>query len=459
MFNDDIAAIATPPGEGGIAIVRLSGSGVMEKIHSIFKPYRPGLDLRQKPGHTLNLGWIVDEKQEVIDEVLLGIMKAPHSYTGEDVIEINCHGGTLPARRCLEMVTKRGARLAEPGEFTRRAFLNGRLDASQAEAVIEVIRAKSEKGLKLAMKQLEGKNSRHIQSLEEKIVSVNAMLDASLDFPDEVGEPHYNEIEEILEGVVRSIDKLLAAGQRGEVYRQGINIAICGKPNVGKSSLLNALLRKDKAIVTSIPGTTRDVIEDYINVKGIPVRLMDTAGIRDTQDIVERIGVERSQEVIRDSDLVIFLLDVESGITAEDVEIFDKLERQKVLVLVNKDDLEKRNIDEEQLKQIFTGVQVIRGSVKEEIGMEELEDSIEERVLSGCLGSDDLEIMISLRQKDALLRAKKHVEDTIKALREVSLDCLSVDVWGALDCLGEITGKNLKEEVMDRIFRDFCIGK
>ncbi|MEN6350248.1 MAG: tRNA uridine-5-carboxymethylaminomethyl(34) synthesis GTPase MnmE [Syntrophomonas sp.] len=459
MYNDDIAAIATPPGEGGIAIVRLSGSGVIDKVSSLFKPFNPDSDLKARGSHSLTLGWIMDEQQEALDEVLLGIMKGPHSYTGENVVEINCHGGTLPARRCLEAMLKSGVRLAEPGEFTRRAFLNGRLDASQAEAVIDVIRAKSEKGLKLAMKQLAGNNSRFVQLLEDKLIAVNAMLDASLDFPDEVGEPHYHEISQILQGIVKDIDKLLAAGRRGEIYRQGISIAICGKPNVGKSSLLNALLRKDKAIVTSIPGTTRDIIEDYLNVKGIPVRLMDTAGIRETQDIVERIGVERSQEVIKESDLIIFLLDVESGITGEDLEIFSSLERHKVLVLVNKEDLEQRNIDEQELKKIFAGVQVIRGSVKEEIGLEELEDSIEERVLSGCLASDDLELMITLRQKDALLRAKRHIEDTRDALQKVSLDCLSVDVWGALDCLGEITGKNLKEEVMERIFRDFCIGK
>ncbi len=459
MFGDDIAAIATAPGEGGIAIIRLSGNEVINKISRVFQPHLADVNIKERKTHTLTLGWIVDRNGEKIDEVLLGIMRAPASYTSEDVVEINCHGGTLPARKCLERVLELGVRLAEPGEFTRRAFLNGRLDASQAEAVIEVIRAKTEKGLKLAMSQLTGKNRQLIDSLEERLLALNAMLEASLDFPDDVGEPDYDEFEQSLKEILLNIDKLLEAGQRADIYREGISIAICGKPNVGKSSLLNALLRKEKAIVSSIPGTTRDIIEDYVNVKGIPVRLMDTAGIRLTEDLVERIGVERAQEVIDNADLVIFLLDLGAGISDEDMEIFKKIEKKNIIVLLNKEDLEEKRLSEEDLNKLFSRVKTIRASIKEDIGLAELEESIENIVLSGKLRTDDLEIIINLRQKNALMRAKKHVEDTLALLGEMPLDCLDVDIWGAVEALGEISGKNLKEEVIDRIFQDFCIGK
>ncbi|MEN6327116.1 MAG: tRNA uridine-5-carboxymethylaminomethyl(34) synthesis GTPase MnmE [Syntrophomonas sp.] len=459
MFNDDIAAISTAPGEGGIAIVRLSGSEVIEKVARIFKSYYRGADILTRPSHTMTLGWMLDEQEDAVDQVLVGIMRAPRTYTGEDVVEINCHGGTLVARRCLELVLQSGVRIAEPGEFTRRAFLNGRMDASQAEAVIEVIRAKTEKGLRLAVKQLNGQNSRQVQHLEERLIYVNAMVEASLDFPDEVGEPDYTEMRGIIQEQLSLVDKILKGGQRAEIYREGINAVICGKPNVGKSSLLNALLRQEKAIVTNIPGTTRDIIEDYINVNGIPVRIMDTAGIRSTEDVVERIGVERSEEVIKNADLVLLLLDVEAGITAEDLKIYEQIDRQKAIILVNKEDLEIKNINEEQLKAIFKGVKIIRGSVKEELGLEELENSIEDMVLSGQLASDDMEIMLNLRQKNALLQAKKHLEDSLAAIGEAPLDCLGVDIWGALEALGQVTGKNLKEEIMDRIFHEFCIGK
>lgn len=459
MIYDDIAAISTPPGEGGIAIVRLSGTNVISKVNSIFKPYNPEVDLTNKIGFTMTLGWIVDKDKNIVDEVLVSIMRSPRSYTGEDVVEINCHGGTLPAKRCLEEVLKTGVRIAEPGEFTKRAFLNGRMDVSQAEAVIEVIRSKTDKGLRLALKQLSGKNSEIINKLEDELISINAMVEASLDFPDDVGDLDIPEVNNRISDIIEEIDKLLKAGQRAEIYREGVNIVICGKPNVGKSSLLNALLRKDKAIVTNIPGTTRDVIEDYINVKGIPVKLMDTAGIRMTEDLVEKIGVEKSRQVIKEADLVVFILDIETGITKEDLEIFHSIENPNIIILVNKEDIEEKRITEEELEEIFGNYHVIRGSVKEDIGLEELENTIEDLVLQGELQSDDMDIMINLRQKNALLKAKKHLEDTKEYIYEATLDCIGVDVWGALESLGEITGKSLKEDVIERIFHDFCIGK
>lgn len=458
-MQDNIAAISTPPGEGGIAIVRLSGGQVIPRVETIFHPHRPGVWLGERPTHSLTLGWIMGEDQQPLDQVLVTIMRGPNSYTGEDVVEINCHGGTLPARRVMDRILQTGVRLADPGEFTRRAFLNGRLDVSQAEAVIDVIRAKTDKAMQIALHRLQGSTGRLINQMQDHLLRVNALVEASLDFPDEVGEPDYEEMKERLREVAAQIDRMTEAGRRADIYRDGITIAIAGKPNVGKSSLLNALLKKDKAIVTSIPGTTRDVIEDWLNVRGIPVRIMDTAGIRATEDVVERIGVERSQEVIQKADLVIFLLDVGAGITEEDRQIYRSIENGRMIVLVNKEDLEQKRVRDQELASIFAGVRIIRGSVKEEIGLDELEESIEEMVLSGGLGSDDLEMVVNLRQKQSLQVTRQHVEEVISNLQSAPLDCLGVDLRGALESLGEITGKNLKEEVLDRIFQDFCIGK
>jgi tRNA modification GTPase len=457
--QEAITAISTPPGEGGIAIVRLSGNNVIETVDSMFTPHHQEVQLRARPSHTLTLGWMIDQEGQPLDEVLVSIMRDPHSYTGEDVVEINCHGGTLPARQVLERVIQAGIRLAEPGEFTRRAFLNGRLDVSQAEAVIDVIRAKTDKAMQIAVRRLQGSTSRQIQQLEEELVQINALVEASLDFPDEVGDPDYGEVRERLEQIMAQLDHMLEAARRADVYRQGVSIAIAGKPNVGKSSLLNALLRKDKAIVTNIPGTTRDVIEDWLNVKGIPVRILDTAGIRATKDLVERIGVERSQEVIQQADLIIFLLDVTSGITTEDQFVYESIANGKVIVLVNKEDLDDKKVTEEDLDQMLGDIPVIRGSVKEEIGLNELENLIEKLVLAGGLESDDLEMVVNLRQKQSLRQARQHVQEVLSCLETTTLDCLGVDLRGALESLGEVTGKNLQDEVLDRIFHDFCIGK
>jgi len=386
MLADDIAAISTPPGEGGIAIIRLSGPGVIEKSRRFFKPRRAEYDINDRSAYSLTLGWITDREGEAIDEVLLGLMKAPHSYTGEDVVEINCHGGFVPARRCLERVLAEDIRPAQPGEFTRRAFLNGRLDLSQAEAVIDIIRAKSDKGLRLALQQLEGKNARYIAALEDGATWINAVLEASLDFPDEVGEPDYDEIERRIDEMLKQLEQMLEAARRSQVYYEGVAVAICGKPNVGKSSWLNILLQKEKAIVTEIPGTTRDVIEDYVNIRGIPVRLMDTAGIRASDEPVEKIGVERSFQVMARADLVILMLDVQAGITEEDMRIREMVGCDRLIVMVNKEDLEDKNIEEKTLRELFPGVKVIHGSAREMSGLEQLEAAIEETVLSGQLG-------------------------------------------------------------------------
>lgn len=459
MLHDDIAALATPPGEGGIAIIRLSGSGVINGVAKIFRPYNPDLDLRQRPGYSLTLGHIIDGDGIKIDEVLIGIMRGPKSYSGEDVVEINCHGGVVPARRCLKRVLECDIRLAEPGEFTKRAFLNGRLDASQAEAVIDIIRAKTEKGLKVALNQLEGIIGREIQVIEDELISVNAAIEASVDFPDEVEEPDYNELEERINRQISHMENMLISSRRSEIYRDGITAAIIGKPNVGKSSLLNALVKQEKAIVTELPGTTRDVIEDYINIRGIPVKIMDTAGIRDTKDPVERIGVQRARQAIKGADLIILVLDMGSGLAREDLEIFNSIEEQNLIILVNKDDLEEKRIEPVEIEQNFSGKTVIWVSVKEGQGLELLEGTIEAMVFSGRLEGDDYQVAFNLRQKGALEHCIKSLQDALNNLGRLPLDCLAVDIGGALESLGEINGKSLKEEVVNRIFHDFCIGK
>lgn len=459
MSNDIIAAVSTPPGEGAVGIIRMSGNGALEMAEKMFLPYNKEVSLSERRNFSLNLGWILDRNGTRSDEVLIGVMRSPRSYTGEDVVEINCHGGGAALRACLQRCLELGARLAEPGEFTKRAFLNDRLGLEQAEAVLDIIRAKTERGLQLAVKQLSGRSGEFIAELEDRLLGLNAMVDASLDFPEEVGDLDQEEARQTLQEIIAVIDHWLESARRGEIYRDGIELAIVGKPNVGKSSLLNALSRKEKAIVTDIPGTTRDIVEEYINVRGIPVKLMDTAGIRTTEDLVEKIGVEKSRELIAQADLVVLVLDFEAGIASEDMEIFQTIPEAKRLVLVNKEDIERKAITEEELTDKFAFTKLIRASVKEDQGLDELEKAIEELLLPGTQNDDGMEIMVNLRQKNALLKSRAYAENALEQLGQVSLDCLGVDVWGALESLGEISGKSLKEEVIDRIFHDFCIGK
>lgn len=459
MNDDIIAAVSTPTGEGAVGIIRMSGDGAIAIADRIFTPRREGFPLQARRNFSLNLGWITDAEGNRLDEVLVGIMRGPRSYTGEDVAEINCHGGRAALQACLQRCLEAGARLAEPGEFTKRAFLNDRLDLGQAEAVLEIIRAKTQRGLQLAVRQLSGSNGKFIADLEEQLLHLNAMVDASLDFPEEVGDLDGEEAASILEETIATLDQWLEAARRAEIYREGIELVIVGKPNVGKSSLLNALVRQEKAIVTDIPGTTRDIVEEYINVRGIPVKLMDTAGIRATDDLVEQIGVGRSREKMDQADLVILVLDFAAGIDREDMEIFQDIAPEKRLVLVNKEDIECKAISEEELAQLFPEEIVIRASVKEEYGLDELEQAIEAMVLPVSQRLDGMEIMINLRQKTALLKSRALAENALRELGSAPLDCLGVDIWGALECLGEISGRSLKEEVIDRIFHDFCIGK
>lgn len=459
MHHNTIAAISTPPGEGGIAIIRVSGSEAIAKVEAIFQPRRKGKSLQDLKGYQMILGWIKDAQGQPVDECLVALMRKPHSYTGEDTVEIHCHGGVLPARQCLQEVLNQGVREALPGEFTQQAYLNGRLDASQAEAVIEVIRARSKKALHLAMKQLSGHNSRYLQHLQEHLIHATAIIEASIDFAEDVGDPDYAEIETLLRRVQDEIQHLLQAGKRAELYRSGVKVVICGKPNVGKSSLLNWLTGRERAIVTEIPGTTRDIIEESINIKGIPVRLIDTAGIRETDDRVEAIGVQMAQQAICEAALAIFLLDVSAGITHEDKAIFDTLDASRTIILINKDDLQDKNIATGEIRARYPGIPVIFGSVLEEQGLTELQEQLETMILAGTSQESGLEMLLSQRQQQILQQCNQQLEAITGLLGVLSLDCLAVEINELLEGLAELTGSNLKAEVMERIFRDFCIGK
>ncbi|MGE5421930.1 MAG: tRNA uridine-5-carboxymethylaminomethyl(34) synthesis GTPase MnmE [Ignavibacteriales bacterium] len=459
MDTDCIAAIATPAGEGGIAIIRISGDQAVSIVDGLFVSYS-GMSLTDIASHTLNLGMFNDCDGDMIDEVLIGLMRGPRSYTGEDVVEVNCHGGKVAVRRCLEELIQAGARLAEPGEFTKRAFLNGKLDMAQAEAVIELIRARSEKALELSVKNLKGGLSRTIDGVEELLVITNSRLEASIDFPEEVGEPVWKEIEEFLESARNTLERLQAGGKRNRVYQEGIKVVLVGKPNVGKSSLLNALMRKDRAIVTEIPGTTRDVIEDYVTIQGVPVKLADTAGIRETADVIESIGVEKSREAVETADIIVFMLDAQTGFTEEDREVLRIVDKKKKIVIINKEDIPDKALDKETTEARFPGCIVVEVSAKYESGIEVLEKAIVESVLEGWEDQLNEAVMVNFRQEKLINAALDYINDALIGVRNQSpIDALAVDTWGAVECLEELTGKKIRENIMERIFHDFCIGK
>jgi len=447
-------------GEGGIAIVRLSGPDSVKIVDKVFHA-KSGRKLKDSASHTLNLGLIRDEQGLIVDEVLVSKMLGPRSYTGEDVVEINCHGGAIATRKCLETVLNAGARLAEPGEFTKRAFLNGRLDMVQAESVIEVIRARSEKALSLTVRNLGGRLSRIVKAVEEKLILVNSRLEGSIDFPEEVGEPDWEEVMQHLLTSEQQLKGLLERSQRTRVYRDGVRVVIAGKPNVGKSSLLNVLVQKEKAIVTEIPGTTRDVIEDFIYIKGIPIRIMDTAGIRLTRDAVEKMGVEKTKDAIREAEIVMLLLDASTGITEEDKSIIDRLEDKRKLIVINKEDIEDKILNANEVRRLFPGVTVVEVSAREETGIEQLEEELQRMIVGEpSLIDGEQEVMVNVRQERAIRAALEHVRDAVRGVREgQSLDAVAVDTWGAISWIEELTGRTIKADVIERIFADFCIGK
>lgn len=459
MFIDDtIAAIATAPGEGGIGIIRISGEKSLQVANSIFKSIS-GKKIEEYNTRTLIYGHIVDN-DKVIDEVLVAFMKGPNSYTTEDVIEINCHGGFISVKKILELILSKDVRLADQGEFTKRAFLNGRIDLAQAEAIIDVINAKTDMAHTVAQSQLEGSLSKKIKDLRFNVTEILAQITVSLDFPDEdVEHITYNTLKEKTIDLQKEINKLYDTSESGKILRDGLKTVIVGKPNVGKSSLLNAILGENRAIVTDIPGTTRDVIEEFVNIKGIPLKIVDTAGIRETEDVVERIGVEKSREFFSAADLSIVVLDSSRSLDPEDIEILESVQPNKTIVLLNKTDLD-RVIDLDKIKEYIAEENVIEISALQHEGIEKIHDKIEEMVFAGTVRNSSDLVVTNSRHKDALYKAKQSIEDALNAIESyMPLDFVEVDFKNIWDYLGYINGDTVTEDLLDTIFSNFCIGK
>ena len=455
MLFDTIAAISTPRGEGGIGIIRISGDKSFEILDKIFNTKNPNRDLGF---YKFNYGFIHDNGK-IVDEVMAVRMKAPKTYTCEDVVEINCHGGHLISEKVLELVLKNGARHAEQGEFTKRAFMNGRIDLSQAEAVMDIIQGKTEKSISLSLEQLRGDLRDKIGSFKKALLDVTAHVNVVLDYPEEgIDDPLPSNLRENLENVYAEADRLISSYDKGKKIKEGIKTVIAGKPNVGKSTLLNSLLKEERAIVTHIPGTTRDVIEEIINIKGIPLVLTDTAGIRKTEDIVENIGVEKSKKFIENADLVLLVLDASRELESEDREVIEEIQNnnKKTIVLLNKIDLERKiELDEFGLENI------LEISAKDNIGIEDMEERIysyivEERVED----SSEKLIITNIRHKTALEKTKDAIRNIFETIDSgMPMDLISVDLKEALDSLSEITGEISSEDILDHVFGNFCVGK
>ncbi|WP_270659435.1 tRNA uridine-5-carboxymethylaminomethyl(34) synthesis GTPase MnmE [Paraclostridium bifermentans] len=459
MFIDDtIAAIATAPGEGGIGIIRISGEKSLQVANDIFKSVS-GKKIEEYNTRTLIYGHILDG-EKTIDEVLVAYMKGPNSYTTEDVIEINCHGGFISVKKILELVLSKDVRLADQGEFTKRAFLNGRIDLAQAEAIIDVINAKTEMAHTVAQSQLEGSLSKKIKDLRFGITEMLAHITVSIDFPDEdVEHITYNTLKEKSLELQKEINKLYDTAESGKILRDGLKTVIVGKPNVGKSSLLNAVLGENRAIVTDIPGTTRDVIEEFVNIKGIPLKIVDTAGIRETEDVVEKIGVEKSKEFFNSADLSIVVLDSSRELEIEDIEILEAVQSNKTIVLLNKTDLDQV-IDIEKIKQFVDEKNIITISALQHEGIEKIHDKIEDMVFEGTVRNSSDLVVTNSRHKDALYKAKQSISDALTAIDSyMPLDFIEVDFKNIWDYLGYINGDTVTEDLLDTIFSNFCIGK
>lgn len=457
MDYDTIAAISTPIGEGGISIIRVSGDEAIGIVDSVFSGKKR---LSEVKSHTINYGFIKDLQGEIVDEVLVSLMKSPNTFTREDIVEINCHGGIIAVNRVLDVILEQGARLAEPGEFTKRAFLNGRIDLSQAEAIIDLIRSKTDRAMKVAIKQVEGKLSLEIKEIRKILLEILAHIEVTIDYPEhDVEDVTNNFLLTKLTDVREKINKLLNNSVQGKILREGISTVIIGRPNVGKSSLLNNLLHENKAIVTEIPGTTRDIIEEYISIKGIPLKLVDTAGIRETEDLIEKIGVERSTKAIEFADLILLVFNYNDTVSAEDLKLIDLIKNFKVIVVINKIDLDK-NLDENIIKDRLQNTQFIYTSMKEETGIDDLENAISKLFFKGDIKSDDLTYVSNTRHINLIKKSKKTVEDAIHSVEQwLPVDMVAIDIKNTWEYLGEIIGDAVSDDLTNQIFSQFCVGK
>jgi tRNA modification GTPase len=453
--GDTIAAIATAvvPQQGSVGIVRLSGLQALDIAKILF--HAPGKQAWES--HKIIYGYIRHpDSKEVVDEALLLIMKAPRSYTREDVVEFHCHGGIMPVQQVLQLCLEKGARLAQPGEFTLRAFLNGRLDLTQAESISELVGARSPQASQMALAGLQGKLAQPIRQLRSTCLDILAEVEARIDFEDDLPPLNEDEIESSLENALDTVKQILATADRGELLRSGLKVAIVGRPNVGKSSLLNAWSRSDRAIVTELPGTTRDVVESQLIVGGIPIQVLDTAGIRDTLDVVEKIGVERSRHAAKSADLILLTIDAQAGWTSEDEEIYQQVQHRPLILIINKIDLNtERSI--QYPSEIKT---IVKTCAAKEEGIDSLEQAILEAVESNKITAANLDIAINQRQASALTMAKNALEQVQKTISDrLPLDFWTIDLRIAIQALGEITGEEVTESVLERIFSRFCIGK
>lgn len=458
MKTDTIVAIATALSNAGLSIVRISGSDAFSIIDKIYVSKNGKKVISEQPSHTIHYGFIKDG-DEVIDEVMVAIMKAPSTYTKEDIIEINCHGGIIVTKKILETVIKYGARTAEPGEFTKRAFLNGRIDLSQAEAVIDIIHAKSEYALSSSLKQLKGGVLERVKEIREKVIYDIAYIEAALDDPEHMDIADYiDELTDHVKLTINKVEKLLATADNGKIIREGVQTVIIGKPNAGKSSLLNVLVGEERAIVTDIAGTTRDTLEETINLNGVILNMIDTAGIRATEDVVEQIGVARARKVAGDADLVLYVIDGSRALDQDDYEIIELIKERKSIVLVNKSDLELV-VDINEVEKL-TNARAIIISAKNNTGIDELEECVKEMFIQGTLSFNDEVYITNIRHKESLeecLVSMKQVLTSIEA--GMPEDFYSIDLMNAYAKLGEIIGEEVGEDLVNTIFQKFCMGK
>lgn len=451
-LEDTIAAISTG-GVGGIGIVRISGEDSISIVNQLFQS-KNKISLLDKKSHTLSYGYIVDNKN-VVDEVLVSVMKAPNTYTKEDIVEINCHGGMLVLQKVLELVLNYGARLAEPGEFTKRSFLNGRIDLSQAEAVIDLIQSKTDIARQSAVNQLGGRLQKKVSEMRSKLLDMIASIEAVIDHPEhDIEEDTYDSMKYKTIALIEEMEELLKNADKGKIIREGIQTVIIGKPNVGKSSLLNWLLEEERAIVTDIPGTTRDTVEEYVNIEGIPMKIVDTAGIHETGDLVEKIGVEKSKNYAEKADLLLILLDASCPLEQEDRQILAFAQNKKAIILLNKIDLEQKITED-----MFQGENIISISVKKNIGFDKLIQQLKKLFFEGEIHAE-YGILGNVRHKNALYQAKEAMNRALTTITtRMPEDFISMDLQEANIALGEITGDTVDEEIIDRIFTKFCLGK
>ncbi|MCD8148644.1 MAG: tRNA uridine-5-carboxymethylaminomethyl(34) synthesis GTPase MnmE [Clostridiales bacterium] len=458
MQTDTIAAIATAMSNSGIGIIRISGEEALAVADRMFTPKQGNKRVSEMTSHTIHYGYIRDG-EEIIDEVLLLIMRAPRTYTREDVIEIDCHGGILVMKRILETAFRCGARPAEPGEFTKRAFLTGRIDLSQAESVIDVINAKSDLALKSSVSQLRGSVSEKIREIRDSILHELAFIESALDDPEHYTlEGYYDQLGDIIGKNMENVHKLLVSTDNGKMLKEGIRTVIAGKPNAGKSSLLNVLVGEDRAIVTEVAGTTRDILEEQIQIGGVGLQVIDTAGIRDTEDVVEKIGVSRSKEYITKADLVIYVVDSSTEMDENDRMIIDSIRGKKTIVLLNKSDLKSRTTEENI--RTYLDAPVIAVSAKERQGIDELEQLITEIFFNGAISFNDEIYITNARQKHALAEAEESLKMVIHSMEDgMPEDFLTIDMMSAYEELGKVIGESVGEDLVDKIFSEFCMGK